>query len=1333
MSSVAWDVIITSLLGVMVVVIAVYQCLSPSTPPQADAPTSNNGGRNLSPPATFRLEILPKYGKWDASMVDKQEVKRLVREAFEVGRDVTISIESLASHPFREQLVATLTFSKIPDRMVQMGAPDQHFSDNRDLPDKSLYLDTHFHGFTPLHSEFSEFSENSENSEKSLDIIALSGLNGHAFGSFKRKGGRYMWLRDDLPISMPNCRVFIYGYNTQLQESSSFQSLEDLGIAFKDALRYLVKANRKRGHPKSLVLLGHSLGGLVIKEALCKLSEARTTDGEIVLKSLRSIMFFGTPNQGMDIKSLIPMVEGQANESFLRSLGRDSPDLRRQAQQWTKAFDNDHNSVVAKNLEIMSYYETCISPTAIQENGKWKMCGQPVELVDRFSATHGRSWEMKERYVQPIDRNHSELVKFYGRTDPAYVNHVLPRLQEFLDNLDQDSTALQYTKELCRLLEVMCAKSEPPALVEQLCESPDIEQSMAWFIESPEYRVWTGLRSARLWLQGTSGDGKTVIMSYILRSLHQPSLQTDKPDIASAFCSSEDSEAGIVASLATQLLKQNKGRAKAVQTGFPIKKFEQCREPWELTRLLWELLVASVKATTQLETVFFVDGIDALYDSVRSSFLRNFNMLQEQVAPSPIRVLVSSTVDENTKHTLAHYSSIDREKERRECLKTLAFQEWNARESRVEDKNEGGAWLSSHSGYKDWSSTSTPSVLWLEGKPGSGKSTVTKVIVRKLESKKHDLVCDQSSVPNYSLQQEKRTWTSNNPEDKRTIVARFYYSFRGGNTETSHELMLRSIVYQIWKQNSKLFRLLRDRYRELKKNMGDVREQKALWSYDDLKQALNTLHQIDFDLKVVIVVDGMDESDNDRRTDVLQFLPSLAVHHNSSCIVKVLIASRPENDINIRLRNACSHHIKLQQVNEVDIKFVVDSWIEQVVSGYKCGKDIFLFIKDHIMKHSSGVFLWVTLVLRDVEQCILNGGYSKADLDKRVAGFPKELGGKDGFYRVMIDILIKNFKGDREEQEERGRRMLAWVTFPKRPLLVGELQDVLATPPLSRCVDLSSYNLAYHRPLELIQGLLSSCGGLVEVQDSDSEQVVQLIHQTAREFLLDKSHVAEPYHLDEVQGDMEIAITCCRYIRILFTAALLQMEYDADFPQAEKLAEHLSGRELLLYALNNFAAHLDHLKRNGKEKEIRLEFESFVNDLSERCNSYACLLLWQWIKTLNWTNELSVNVNEASSRSCIRAVLSGATDTGRLDVAQVLLALRVDILHLEVQAGNVDSTRLLLEAGASIDAIDSSGRIPLYLAYENGREEIAQMLIEHGVNIVSITRKVSVNNHKTFE
>jgi len=137
------------------------------------------------------------------------------------------------------------------------------------------------------------------------------------------------------------------------------------------------------------------------------------------------------------------------------------------------------------------------------------------------------------------------------------------------------------------------------------------------------------------------------------------------------------------------------------------------------------------------------------------------------------------------------------------------------------------------------------------------------------------------------------------------------------------------------------------------------------------------------------------------------------------------------------------YHIKLQEVNAEDISAVLDQWITRMGLEYDCVPDTFSTIKDYIMKHSEGVFLWVALVLRDLEQCVVNGGYSRADLNKRLFGLPKELGGENGFYRAMIDSLIKK-TAENKEQEERGRTILTWITFSERPLSVEELRDALA-------------------------------------------------------------------------------------------------------------------------------------------------------------------------------------------------------------------------------------------------------------------------------------------------
>jgi hypothetical protein len=46
-----------------------------------------------------------------------------------------------------------------------------------------------------------------------------------------------MWLRDSLPKDLEGVRVFTYGYNTALSNSTSFQGLEALASTFRRKLR----------------------------------------------------------------------------------------------------------------------------------------------------------------------------------------------------------------------------------------------------------------------------------------------------------------------------------------------------------------------------------------------------------------------------------------------------------------------------------------------------------------------------------------------------------------------------------------------------------------------------------------------------------------------------------------------------------------------------------------------------------------------------------------------------------------------------------------------------------------------------------------------------------------------------------------------------------------------------------------------------------------------------------------------------------------------------------------------------------------------------------------
>ncbi|KAF7136892.1 hypothetical protein CNMCM5793_006507 [Aspergillus hiratsukae] len=350
------------------------------------------------------------------SLQPEPDVHELVMSILSLGPGASVTVHSLAINPVdRNSKVATLSFHNLPVSLSEESKKDQW---KFELPadgdedtlntNRTLILDTHFTGFTPL--------QHSEEDNCDVDVIAISGLGGHAFGSFKERGGHFMWLRDTLPLDFPNARILIYGYDTQLVGSSSFQNLTDLGRG----LLLDIKGIREPSQSRPILFIGHSLGGLVIKEAICKLKEETDEAGVSILQSTCGFLFFGVPHQGMAIESLDPLVRDQANQGLLESLGKNSALLMRLEQDFGNTFSGRH-------IPINSFYETEMSPTAVKRDGRWGLSGPSRVFVDVSSATCG------SKHQHPMGRSHSEMVKYSHQYDTFY-QRVKTVLQPLLRN-----------------------------------------------------------------------------------------------------------------------------------------------------------------------------------------------------------------------------------------------------------------------------------------------------------------------------------------------------------------------------------------------------------------------------------------------------------------------------------------------------------------------------------------------------------------------------------------------------------------------------------------------------------------------------------------------------------------------------------------------------------------------------------------------------------------------------------------------------------------------------------------------------------------------------------
>jgi hypothetical protein len=125
------------------------------------------------------------------------------------------------------------------------------------------------------------------------------------------------WPRDLVQHTVPKARVLTYGYDTHIKHclgsSVNKCTIYELASDFLVAL----EANSRKNPFRPILFVGHSLGGIVIKEALRQSKQASQPILRNVFKSTVGIVFFGTPHSGADPRNFLCSVA----EKFFKVMG----------------------------------------------------------------------------------------------------------------------------------------------------------------------------------------------------------------------------------------------------------------------------------------------------------------------------------------------------------------------------------------------------------------------------------------------------------------------------------------------------------------------------------------------------------------------------------------------------------------------------------------------------------------------------------------------------------------------------------------------------------------------------------------------------------------------------------------------------------------------------------------------------------------------------------------------------------------------------------------------------------------------------------------------------
>ena len=219
----------------------------------------------------------------------------------------------------------------------------------------------------------------------------------------RRQPEEVYWPRDLLPKVLPRARIMTWGYDVQIEhifsqvsKATVFQHAETLLLDISTLRRSVADKTRP------IIFIAHSLGGIVVKEALC-LSKIEETFLNEVLLATAGVCFLGTPHRGSKVASIGKTVFGLSkvlfqdpNLKILRALEVESEVLERIGRDFCHIMREG-------KVRVHSFRE--------------EVGTKGVMIVNDFSSTIGDARETRGT----IHANHRNIAKFSSLTDAGFV------------------------------------------------------------------------------------------------------------------------------------------------------------------------------------------------------------------------------------------------------------------------------------------------------------------------------------------------------------------------------------------------------------------------------------------------------------------------------------------------------------------------------------------------------------------------------------------------------------------------------------------------------------------------------------------------------------------------------------------------------------------------------------------------------------------------------------------------------------------------------------------------------------------------------------------------
>jgi len=319
----------------------------------------------------------------------------------------------------------------------------------------------------------------------------------------------------------------------------------------------------------------------------------------------------------------------------------------------------------------------------------------------------------------------------------------------------------------------------------------------------------------------------------------------------------------------------------------------------------------------------------------------------------------------------------------------------------------------------------------------------------------------------------------------------FYFFTSGDRQKSNINVFLRSIVWQIASKHQRVFdHIIRQCKKDPQLANADHRK---MWR----KMFLEGIFKIQLPTAYYLVIDALDECWNS--SDMIPLLAKAAEQKT----FRVFLTSRNSSEtyewFYSRKLTIVSERIPLSST-EADIGLYIAEYIHTLPAIGQDRNAAREAIRNSIVEKSSGCFLWVRLTLRE-----LRNVHTSEDVRQVLEEVPSDM---DQLYSYILASMSGLKRG-----KPLIKAILAWTVCATRPLTTSELHAALELE-MNDTVD------------DMERCITATCGQLLFV---DNNSRVQMLHQTAREYLLEPSTTSE-FAFTRTQGHKRLAMVCLKYL-----------------------------------------------------------------------------------------------------------------------------------------------------------------------------------------------------------